>query len=107
MTISFNNDNLIDADLFAVVRSRVPNKEATFNFEYFKVKSRPIKRRLNMLPVDQSLFWRYANARLQKFRGTTVNNLYLFLKEVEYRYNNQSDLFNQLIKRIANFEIEK
>ncbi|MDA3861734.1 MAG: hypothetical protein PF445_10950 [Melioribacteraceae bacterium] len=103
MNIGFNNDTQVDADLFTVVRSRVPNKEATFNFEYFKIKSRPIKRRLNMLPVDQSLFWRFANSRLQKYRGTKVNNLYLFLKEVEFRYNNQSNLYNQLIKKIANF----
>jgi transposase-like protein len=102
------SNNIIEKDLFTAIRSRVPNREVTYTFLYSKIKSRTIKRCLNKLPVNQSLFWRFANSRLQKFRGTTVNNLYLFLKELEFRYNNRNEvLFDQLINGIASFKFEK
>lgn len=104
VNIDFAKSGIMEEDLFTAIRSRVPNRETTFNFIYSKVKSRLIKRRLNKLPVEQSLFWRFASSKLQKFRGTTANNLYLFLKETEFRYNNKSDLFNKLVEKIACFE---
>ena len=104
INIDFAKSGIMEEDLFTAIRSRVPNRETTFNFIYSKVKSRLIKRRLNKLPVEQSLFWRFASSKLQKFRGTTANNLYLFLKETEFRYNNKSDLFNKLVEKIACFE---
>lgn len=91
-------------DLFTVKRTRVPNKEALFKFYHNSISARKIDNKLNDMPTIQNHFWRYANHKLRNFRGTKLKSLYLFLKEIEFRYNNQSDLFNQLTKKIAEFK---
>lgn len=102
----FVNDE-IRSNLFYLQRSRIPNKETTFYFKHLHLNSNSIRRKLNDFPVSQNQFWRFANTHLQKYRGTKVNSLYLFLKEVEFRYNNKPDLFNQLINVIACFEVRE
>jgi len=49
-------------------------------------------------------FWSFAKERLIKFHGVSKENFPLYLKELEYRYNNRSkDLFVLLTKLLANF----
>lgn len=51
---------------------------------------------------DISNFWSYAIERLHKFNGTTIENYYSYLKELEFRFNNRnSDLFSLLLSKIA------
>lgn len=90
-------------NLFTVKRTRVPNKEVTYHFNYGNVQSRSIKSRLHNFPISQNHFWRYANEKLLKFRGTKLDSLYKFLKEIEFRYNNGNNLFEKLIEKIVNF----
>jgi len=90
-------------NLFTVKRTRVPNKEVTYHFNYGNVHSRSIKSRMHNFPISQNHFWRYANEKLLKFRGTKLDSLYKFLKEIEFRYNNGNNLFEKLIEKITNF----
>ena len=49
-------------------------------------------------------FWSFAKERLIKFHGVSKQNFALYLKELEYRYNNRNkDLFVLLTKLLANF----
>jgi len=98
------DDNTDRANLFNLKRSRVPNKETSFNFIYHGVNSRTIRRKQKDFPVAQNHFWRFANEKMLKFRGTKLSNLYLYLKEIEFRYNNHEDIYNKLIAKIAHFE---
>ena len=48
-------------------------------------------------------FWSYAKQRLMKFHGVSKQKFPLYLKEMEFRYNNrQQDLFELLAHRITN-----
>ena len=48
-------------------------------------------------------FWSYAKQRLMKFHGVSKQKFPLYLKEMEFRYNNrQQDLFELLAQRITN-----
>jgi transposase len=49
-------------------------------------------------------FWSFAKERLIKFHGVSKQNFSLYLKELEYRYNNRDkDLFVLLTKLLADF----
>ena len=41
---------------------------------------------------------------MQQFRGTTLENLYQHLKEIEFRYNYQENLFDEIVEKIAKFK---
>lgn len=90
-------------NLFKLKRSRVPNRETTFQFHHKKINSKDIRRRINHFPIEHNYFWRFANIKIQQFRGTTLGNLYQYLKEIEFRYNNQDKMFNRIVKKISNF----
>ena len=48
-------------------------------------------------------FWSYAKQRLMKFHGVSKEKFPLYLKEMEFRYNNRNhDLFNLLAQKITN-----
>ena len=48
-------------------------------------------------------FWSYAKQRLMKFHGVSKQKFPLYLKEMEFRYNNrQQDLFELLAQKITN-----
>ncbi|MFZ1291899.1 MAG: hypothetical protein WAR79_17510 [Melioribacteraceae bacterium] len=101
--ICFNN-NLDVAELFSMKRYPTLNKEIIYKFSCEDIKSKVIKRNINNFPTVQKNFWNYANTKLQKFRGTCLKYLYLYLKEIEFRYNNPLDLFNKMIEKIVNFK---
>ena len=51
-------------------------------------------------------FWSYTKKQLLKYRGISKSNLYLYLKEIEFRYNNRnSNIFNLLNKIIFNYNL--
>ena len=104
VSIGIDDDKFLNNDLFTVKRTRIPNKEASFSFHHSNVSARKIKSRLKNFPISQNHFWRYANLKLQSFRGTKLKHLYLYLKEIEFRYNNKNEkLFEKLVTKIARF----
>jgi transposase-like protein len=93
-----------EKDLFVLKRTRVPNREVAFIFQHSKVNSKEIRRKLDNMPVKQNHFWRYANQRLQFFRGTKAKHLFQHLKEIEFKYNNRNEnIFEKLVTKIARF----
>ena len=49
-------------------------------------------------------FWSFAKERLMKYHGVSQDKFPLYLKELEYRYNNRNkDLFVLLVQLMANF----
>jgi len=49
-------------------------------------------------------FWSYAKERLIKFHGISKEKFPLYIKEMEFRYNNRDkNIFNLLDKKITNF----
>ena len=47
-------------------------------------------------------FWSYAKERLSKYHGLSPNRFPLYLKELEFRYNNRhTDLYDQLLQLLA------
>ncbi len=65
--------NLPATDLFTVKRTRVPNREASFQFHHSNIHSRKIGGHLTKMPSSQNHFWRYANARLQSLEEQKQN----------------------------------
>ncbi len=48
--------------------------------------------------LELSAFWGYTRSRLVKFRGISTQNIYLHLKECEFRYNHRNqDLYRYLL----------
>ncbi len=48
-------------------------------------------------------FWSYAKERIIKFHGVSKEKFPLYLKEMEFRYNNRNnDIFTLLVKNICN-----
>lgn len=44
-------------------------------------------------------FWSYAKERLMKYHGASAEMFPLYIKELEYRYNNRDEvLFDELLK---------
>ncbi len=105
VTINFADAGITNQDLFTVKRTRVPNREASFNFYHGNINARSVKNKLSEMPISQNHFWRYANVKLQSFRGTKTEHLFQYLKEIEFRYNNRDgNLFDKLVANIAHFE---
>jgi len=47
-------------------------------------------------------FWSYAKERLAKYHGVNPNKFPLYLKELEFRYNNRNqDLYDKLLQLLA------
>lgn len=48
--------------------------------------------------LEANAFWGYTKTRLVKFRGISTQNIYLHLKECEFRYNHRDqDLYRYLL----------
>jgi len=94
----------LKTNLFKLKRTRVPSKETSYNFHYTNVKPNEIEKCLNQLPLEQNYFWRFAKEKLQSYRGTKMKYLYLYLKEIEFRYNNRNEnVFDKIVAKIACF----
>jgi len=100
--ISLLNKEIVAQDLFKLKRTRNPSKEAAYSFHYSRLKPKEIEKRLHNFPIEQNHFWRYAKKWLMYYRGTKLNYLYLYLKEIEFRYNSRNEnLFEIIIAKIA------
>ena len=48
-------------------------------------------------------FWSYAKERIMKFHGVSKEKFPLYLKEMEFRYNNRNnDILTLLVKNLCN-----
>jgi transposase len=82
-----------------IKRSRIPNSAAAYTLKF--KKNFPVKKR-NKVLSEFDRFWRFAKERLLRYRGVREMYFYQFLKEIEFRYNNNSkDLFQELGNKIA------
>ena len=45
-------------------------------------------------------FWSFAKERLLKYHGVSQNHFYLYLKEMEFRYNYRNENLYQLLSKI-------
>lgn len=85
---------------FSFVRSRVPNKNAI-------CKLRLRKKLPCVSPSNEWIYFlRFLKERITTYRGTSSKYLFLYLKEMEFRYNNQSsDLFQEIVNLIQNHKV--
>ena len=91
-------------NLFRLIRTRTPSKETSYSFKFSQITSRNIKEKIEQFPKSLNYFWRYARERLLSYRGTKLKYLYLYLKEIEFRYNNRhKNLFDKIVAKIACF----
>ena len=103
--IELNKENDPSIDLFTVNRSRIPNGEASYTFQLDQINVNNIEKGINDLPIQLKYFWQFTKERINKYRGTTLYYLYLYLKEIEFRYNNKDKiLYNEIVSKIAKFK---
>lgn len=85
---------------FCFTRSRVPNKNVIYKLK--------LRKRLPLAsPSNEWIyFWRFFRERMLTYRGTSAKYLFLYLKELTYRYNHQSsDLFQEIVNLIRNHKV--
>ena len=107
--ISYVNDNYyfdientgqMNIAVIEMNRSRISTSAAVYESS-IKIIQKTQVNSLFDLPPKFRRFLRYAKENLFKFRGTDRQSLNLYLKEIEYRYNNQGvDVFDSLIVMI-------
>ena len=102
ISISFNQDDEERNDsLILITRSRIQKSSAYYNFESYNPNKKLSKNLTNKKFSQLGIFWRFAKPRLMNFKGTNVNTLILYLKELEFRYNNSNvNLFEILLSKI-------
>lgn len=89
---------------FKLLRTRAPNSNATYYFDYKRIKRLIHNDKLEKFPTEADHFFRYVREVLLKYRGTKLEFLYLYLKEIEFRYNNKGEnLFDKIAAKIACF----
>lgn len=111
--ITFENDEIslelasqdtIGSELLKIKRTRVPNREASYLFNISNMDAKTIDRKINSFPIQINYFWRFARLRLNNYRGTKLNYLLLYLKEIEFRYNHRNNnLFQEIIKNLSKY----
>jgi transposase len=105
VNISIKNDESDNESEFTLTRTRVPNSNATYLFNYQRIKHLLHNDKLEKFPTLADQFFRFTREKLLKFRGTKHAYLYLYLKEIEFRYNNKEEnIFDKIVEKIANFE---
>lgn len=108
--IKFENDNIIitmdndktlfDAE-FRAVHSRIPNGKATYQISYKNFLNIKTKKDYKY-PTCVERFWIFAKEKLLRYRGSDQKYLYLYLKEIEFRYNNRSEcLFDKIMQKLS------
>jgi hypothetical protein len=85
---------------FCFTRSRVPNKNAAYKLK--------LRRKLPHVSHSNEwiYFWRFFREHMMTYRGTSAKYLFLYLKELAYRYNHQSlDIFQEIANLIRNRKV--
>jgi len=85
----------------SVTRSRTGKSSSSYQFDFIK-----IRKKLDQIGDKNfsslGIFWRFAKPRLINFKGTDLRTLILYLKEIEFRFNNQkTDVFDRLVEIIS------
>ena len=94
-------DQQNDSDII-VTRKRIPNGPVIFNFDFSHLRSKVNLNTSKSKFSKLGIFWRFANPRLNLFKGTTPSSVLLYLKEIEFRYNSQNERFlGLLVNKIA------
>ncbi|MBE0539617.1 MAG: hypothetical protein IH620_07880 [Ignavibacterium sp.] len=86
----------------SVTRSRTGKSASSYQFDFIK-----IRKKLNQIGDKNfsslGIFWRFAKPRLINFKGTELRTLILYLKEIEFRFNNSGvDIYDRLANEISN-----
>jgi transposase len=100
-----NNQEVVPGANVIVSRKRIQDSASIYQFSLKQLKKYFKYFIVDEQPKDLSIFWRFAKERLLKYRGTDNLYLILFLKEIEFRFNNQrEDLYDKLIEKIAQIQ---
>ncbi len=77
-----------------------------YSFQFNDVKARKIKQKGKYYPIQINYFWRYVIEKLEKHHGISTKSLFLYLKEMEYRYNNRfcKNMFDKIVGKLAIFK---
>lgn len=103
INLELADQNSAGKDLLTIRRTRVPNREASYLFNIDRIDAKTLDRKINSFPIQINYFWRFARRRLNNYNGTKLNYLFLYLKEIEFRYNYKDDqLFLKIIHKLAN-----
>ena len=85
-----------DIDAINAILPKTYSGLIDFSTKRFVQLQHPLQSQSQNLEV--SAFWGYTKTRLVKFRGISTQNIYLHLKECEFRYNNRDkDLYRYLL----------
>ena len=92
--------------MFSLDRKRISESSAIYDVTINVVKTTRVNEIFDLPPSFQK-FIRYAKERILKFRGADKQYLQLYLKEIEFRYNNwRVNVFNRLgIVISKNFQV--
>ncbi|MDR3666965.1 MAG: hypothetical protein P4L35_08995 [Ignavibacteriaceae bacterium] len=93
-------DEKVDS-VVSIMRKRVPNGPVIYYFEFSKIRDS-----VNQIAKAKSFsnlgtFWRFVNPRLLNLKGVSNNTFLLYLKELEFRFNNKELLFELVVSNIA------
>jgi transposase len=82
-------------------RSRIGKSSSIYEFEFSK-----LRKNLNVIGNKNfsslGIFWRFAKPRLLNFKGTNLKTLFLYLKEIEFRFNHSNvDIFASVCFEIS------
>lgn len=103
--VSIKSDETTGESEFTLTRTRVPKSNATYLFNYSRIKYLLHNDELEKFPTAADHFFRFARERLLKYRGTKQAYLYLYLKEIEFRYNKREEnIFEKIVEKIADFD---
>ena len=106
VNIELTDKNELPESVFKMIRTRYSKNNITFYFDYTRIKHLLHNDKLEKFPTEADHYFRYMKESLLKYKGTKLSYLFLYLKEIEFRYNNRNEinLFEQIVEKIANFE---
>jgi transposase len=87
--------------LISITKSKAQYGSTIFHFEFSN-----LRKHIKLITKPGSFsnlgtFWRFSNPRLLNFKGTRLITLLLYLKELEFRFNNKELLFELMVSNIA------
>jgi transposase-like protein len=85
----------------SIYRSRTGNSSTALKFKFAK-----LNRNINLIGDKNfsllGIFWRYSKPRLTRFNGTRLLTFILYLKELEFRFNNiGKNIFDLVLLEIS------
>lgn len=103
--VKSNEKKSLASNQSLIIGRRKTDSGKTIYYDFNCKHQRSIKRiGKSNIPQDVEVnrFWSYAIEKLISLKASTIGGYYLYLKELEFRYNNRSeDLFALIIKKLA------